>query len=142
MMEPNYELLKDAYAIIGGIPDEAFRLSLVVTRRGESLECGTIACAAGWLGMHPQFQALGLGVDKSGGGILTINGKSARFATTYTRQMALIFNMPDADMDALFSSRRERGDATDKVVWLRRVRTYLASKGQLSQKPTFEETQK
>lgn len=59
----NFELLKDAYAVISGIPDRHFHLDTWVhptqttcTTNG----CGTIACAGGWLAHHPYFQEQGL----------------------------------------------------------------------------------
>lgn len=59
-MTPNFELLKDAYAIIAGIPEEQFDLDMVFKNRGGSNGCGTIACAIGWLSLHPKFIELGL----------------------------------------------------------------------------------
>lgn len=57
-MSPDFELLKDAYAIIDGIPDQAFDLGEVLHMRiSKDMSCGTIACAAGWLSLHPTFAA-------------------------------------------------------------------------------------
>lgn len=58
----NLELLKDAYAIIDGIPDKFFNLNTWVEDACElgGGGCGTIACAGGWLAMHPKFNELGL----------------------------------------------------------------------------------
>ncbi|MFW6855296.1 hypothetical protein ACODYM_28815 [Burkholderia gladioli] len=66
MSRPNFELLRDAFAIIDGIPDQAFRLDAWVKRRGDALDCGTIACAGGWLAQHPKFTRMGLTLNFSG----------------------------------------------------------------------------
>jgi hypothetical protein len=63
------ELLKEAYAIIDGIPEQAFDLEKIITDGGTSVGCGTVACAAGWLSIHPKFGKL-LGAD------VTLNGES------------------------------------------------------------------
>lgn len=57
----NKEVVAEAHEIIDGIPEKAIRLSLWLTKRGQSLDCGTIACGAGWLSMHPKFMARGAG---------------------------------------------------------------------------------
>jgi|GEM_PF-1759375 len=139
-MTPKYELLKDAYAIIDGIPDKVVNLNHVVSEKGESLDCGTIACAAGWLGMHPKFNKLGLSVVQGGLGGFRLHldsGSAADNARAYSGQMAKVFNLPHADALKLFNARQyhERAGGwralTDKQVWLRRVREYLKEEGQL-----------
>lgn len=58
----SYPLLRDAYAVIDGIPEERFNLNAWRVTR----ECGTVACAAGWLMQHPDMQAKGLYMDSYG----------------------------------------------------------------------------
>jgi hypothetical protein len=58
-MRPNFELLRDAFAIIDGIPKRAFDLDMWRTK-GAGPSCGTIACAGGWLAMHPAMNERGL----------------------------------------------------------------------------------
>ena len=55
------ELLREAYAIIAGIPEEKIRMNTILSHRGEVRDvrpkaCGSIGCAIGWLSMHPGFQ--------------------------------------------------------------------------------------
>lgn len=58
--KPNYELLKDAYAVIAGIPNDQFRLHYIFTHKPteDPSYCGTIGCAMGWLSLHPTFAQL------------------------------------------------------------------------------------
>ena len=60
MSTPNLELLREAAAIIDGIPAKRFNLNSAHNGHDEPHDCGTVACAIGWLGMHPKFQAIGL----------------------------------------------------------------------------------
>lgn len=137
-MEPNYELLKEAYAIIGGIPDNVIDLDAVQRSEGETLDCGTVCCAAGWLAHHPKFQALGLGLPYSGlvCGSLLLKGR----LVSYAEAISAVFDIDGDTATSLFcSSRFRRGllyDVrcdydTDKDLWLARVRKYLADRGQL-----------
>ena len=59
MNQETYPLLREAYAIIDGIPDDRFNLRTYANSTDPN-HCGTIACAVGWLAMHPTFNALGL----------------------------------------------------------------------------------
>lgn len=129
---PNFELLKDAYAIIGGIPNEVIDLCDVQLHAGDSLGCGTVCCAAGWLGHHPQFQALGLETTRAGS--TKLDGKFR----SYDDAMAEVFNMDPEDAEKMFAprnflyERNERANGgTDKALWLTRVREYLRRHGQL-----------
>lgn len=131
---PNFELLKDAYAIIDGIPDDRVSLHSIMSVRGESLACGTICCAAGWLAHHPKFQVLGLGV-LSDGSRLTF--KEMQPYGSYVAQIAQLFNLPEIDAEVLFNMRQHHewqgdwADLTQKQVFLRRVREYLQRHGAL-----------
>lgn len=71
------ELLKDAYAIIGGIPDQLINLENIRSHVGPSLDCGTICCGIGWLAQHPQFNALGLELYRhlTIGGMVQLHGQ-------------------------------------------------------------------
>jgi hypothetical protein len=135
---PKYELLKEAYAIIGGIPDNVIDLNLIMRERGDSLACGTICCAAGWLAHHPTFQAIGLSMTDARfteHADLVYRGEELMYA----QAMSKVFDMPERDVISLFSSRhyqsaiKVRGASrlTDKDLWLARVRKYLADHGQL-----------
>lgn len=136
---PNFELLKDAYQIIDGIPEVAFALERIFLKKGESLKSGTIACAAGWLSTHPQFRAMGLGWDQDSE-ILTIDG--CEFRNAYSQQMAQIFNLPLEVAQRLFNVRGGlecsklglQMDASDKEVFLKRLWRYLESENALTPK--------
>lgn len=131
--EPNYELLREAYAIIGGIPGNKIALRSIVSMKGPSLDCGTIACAAGWLGMHPKFQALGLEVVKDGLN-LSFQGEPG---WAYYAPLARTFNIDVVLAHRLFCTRgnfdhSEYDNRADKQVWLDRVHAYLEVHGQLT----------
>lgn len=55
----NKHLLQRAVEIIRGIPAKRFDLDLIANSNNPH-NCGTVGCAIGWLGMNPEFQALGL----------------------------------------------------------------------------------
>lgn len=59
------ELVAKAHEIIDGIPDKVIDLKRFVSQCGESPDCGTIACGAGWLALHPYFKELGLTIPQS-----------------------------------------------------------------------------
>ncbi|MFW6855295.1 hypothetical protein ACODYM_28810 [Burkholderia gladioli] len=122
MRNPNFELLRDAFEIIDGIPSRALKLSNWRTK-GEMPECGTIACAAGWLAMHPKFNALGFTADEHTGAPW-FKGHSCFYAAQ------LLLGL-DGESDRIFSSRHhgykdhELGQSirklSEKQLWKRRV---------------------
>ena len=130
---PNYELLKDAYAIIDGIPKHIINLDIIGSH-GMSLSCGTICCAAGWLGHHPRFQEMGLQTVGNG---LRWKGKWAN----YDEAMGEVFNIPGEVAENLFggagySSLDSYRPASvpigaHKEMFLNRIRTFLQREGQL-----------
>jgi hypothetical protein len=131
--KPNFELLKDAYAIISGIPDDNFRLSTWFwLNNGKS--CGTIACAGGWLALHPDMQERGLGVNPRTD-FPTFDGDEGYSA------LGKFFGVGDDDATRLFSGRhtydrglvRPRVYMSDKKLFLARVRKYLSNHGQLKE---------
>jgi len=132
MTTPNFELLKDAYAIIEGIPEGNFHLDTWRTR-DEGASCGTIACAGGWLTLHPKFRELGLGVDSYDfpnrfNNFPTFNGE------THNKALARFFGITESDADDLFRQRtRYEREGTDKELFLRRLRSFLAKRGQLKE---------
>lgn len=129
MSTPNYELLKDAYAIIDGIPGRQISLHNVVTAKGPALDNGTICCAAGWLAHHPKFQALGLGFKRKHGH-LSYRGRTYTGAFQY--QMADLFNISHAVSTRLFDAAQPEEEGTDKQVWLNRVVAFLSKHNQLT----------
>lgn len=127
--KPNYELLKDAYAILAGIPSAAYNLNSIRERRGESLACGTIACGFGWLGMHPQFQALGL--HTAGYMDLRVRGNTCGVGTAAHK----IFGVTVSDGLDLFGTayvrRLQDAGKSHKKVLLNRIMKYLEDHGQV-----------
>jgi hypothetical protein len=120
MHYPDIRLLKDAYAIIDGVPNSAFSLKQWRLRQGKNLTDGTICCAAGWLTLHPKFEALGLTFDGTGRPAFGLyRGYAA---------LAALFRIDTSEAYAMFCPLPPDAwsPQTDKVVWLNRVRTYLA----------------
>lgn len=135
----NFDLLKDAYAIIGGIPDNRIYLDTVVIPRGHApakgTDCGAIACGIGWLGLHPKFQQLGLETTENG---LKMDGSSV----SYIAAAKAVFGVEYADAEKLFrpseySVRLRMGNNhTHKKELLNRIMSYLDERGQVKN-PTY-----
>lgn len=131
---PDYELLKDAYAIIDGIPETAIALGELQTARGESLERGTICSPAGWLALHPRFTALGLALADDGAH-LRWAGEAVQHGAE-AQVMAQLFGVEQAEAEHLFGNREtySLGDdsgLSDKRLWLREMREFLQRHGQV-----------
>jgi hypothetical protein len=138
--QPNFELLKEAYAIIGGIPARQLQLHSIVAESDESFNsndsktkhCGTIACGIGWLGLHPEFQRRGLKVNKHGDTFFNGAGMS------YPQAASKLFGIDyDTALD-MFSARGDSPDDTeaseklsDKQLLQFRIRNFLRKHGQL-----------
>lgn len=132
--QPNYDLLKDAYAVIDGIPYQNIELEDFYTlnfKKGPS--CNTIACAGGWLSFRPEFQKLGLAPSKDKP-YPEFKGDFALLALTK------FFRITLDETYNLFSSRCignfkydyfQTNSMNDKQLFLHRVRCFLAEKGQL-----------
>lgn len=131
---PNYELLKQAYAIIDGIPETAIAFGSPRTKEGATLAEGTVCSPEGWLALHPTFNALGLTMSADGKE-LRFNGE-ADSDSPAALSMAKAFGLPPEEAKQLFGDRRmfTAGDdsgLSDKRLWQRRIREYLQGKGQL-----------
>ncbi|TSP14014.1 hypothetical protein [Cupriavidus campinensis] len=132
----NFERLREAYAIIDGIPQEAFDLDAVVTKSDGNLKCGTIACAAGWLMIHPKFARIlktKLSVDQDDP---TDSYVDSDLNEDYDQAMMRLFNMNRDEVMQLFSFRNhsdgyvpDTEELSDKEVWKTRVRNFLVKKG-------------
>ena len=136
----NFELLKDAYAVIDGIPELAIDLDQLVSVRGETLEHGTVCSPAGWLAQHPQFNTLGLTLSDDDSRLLLAG--EPQIDESPASVMAKVFGLQLADADHLFSSREtytlgDDSGLSDKRLWLREVRDFLKQHGQLDKE--FEE---
>jgi hypothetical protein len=132
-MTPKFELLKEAYAILGGIPSKVINLNSIQEKEGKALSCGTICCGIGWLGHHPKFQALGLKTKE--------NGVSYKGEDSYYEDAASnLFNIDYKSAEELFApgydicNSLEKGASpllSHKQRLLYRFRTYLRRHGQL-----------
>jgi hypothetical protein len=130
---PDYELLKDAFAIIAGIPPDAVTLDWTKNKDGASLEKGSVYHPARWLSLHPSFQERGLSASE--------NGKQLRYngvegtEGVYSEALAKVFALPIQDVINLFVERgahmgeEQKLHYTDKDIWLDRVRQYLSTHG-------------
>ncbi|KVH64446.1 hypothetical protein WS89_03960 [Burkholderia sp. MSMB1072] len=123
-MKPNFELLKDAYEIIDGIPPRNFNLD-TWRKHDDGATCGTIACAAGWLTLHPKFQNLGLKVSNESSPVF--NDKESMSA------LADLFRIDWDNAFQLFREKRVSELGTHKQVFLRRLRAFLKEHGQLKE---------
>lgn len=137
---PDFELLKDAYAIIDGIPETAIALDQLQTARGELLEKGTVCSPVGWLAQHPKFMERGLALSEDGTHLM-LHGVPAD-SDSYAYVMARIFDLQQVDAERLFADRRtytlgDDSGLSDKRLWLHEVREFLKAHGELDE--AFEE---
>jgi hypothetical protein len=122
---PNFDLLRDAFAIMDGIPSRVIDLDSWTTEQGKTLSCGTIACAGGWLARHPQFMELGLRIDSCGGvqgkNVYGIGALAELFNLDRSKGEEYLFNSDgDGYRDReLFQEQREQ--LGHKRLWKRRV---------------------
>jgi hypothetical protein len=129
-----YPLLREAYAIIDGVPDRVLDLAHW-SATGQPVDphrCGTLGCAAGLLAVHPAMNEAGLFADGDGTPIF-----KDRWAF---RALVGAFRTDDFfDTLDLFGQRGESSldtpealakHKTDKALWLYRVRAFLRSKGE------------
>lgn len=138
-----YELLRQAYAIIDGIPDDRFNLGswqfdpTTYGPDGEVHSCGMLACAGGWLCMHPTFNALGLHAMYGCGGAPESGNEGA---TGYAVGFSALGNTLGLTFEQAYQLFTCRGDAsfdmhndihglTDKQLWQARVRHFLNTQG-------------
>ncbi|MDY7537558.1 hypothetical protein RGU72_04735 [Undibacterium sp. 5I1] len=126
-LQPNFELLKDAYAIIDGIPDKQFDLDRVVSKGyAKKADCNTIACAIGFLAMHPQFNALGLSYSPPNG--LQFKGRQL---DSYKTVISKVFGVSEDDARNLFGAAYSSdydppfSDRSHKKLWQHRVMRFL-----------------
>lgn len=116
----NRELLEEAYAIIDGVPED--RIDLGAWQSGEDrasntaeITCGTIACAAGWLALHPGMNSRGLHPVYRG--MPAFNGSDGYDA------LARFFGIEILQSIDLFYPNYD--GESDKQVFLRRLRHLL-----------------
>ena len=133
--EQGLERLRTLYSVLYGVPDEKVELQ-GWGYKGESLQCGTKACAVGWACLYPEFNEHGLrplpemiSVDI----ILPEFGKHQGWLA-----VKRFFNLSEADALRLFSIEkypdlRVTIGPSHKAAVLRRLRRYLLRKGAITQ---------
>lgn len=125
----DYELLKDAYAIVDGIPEAAIAVGLPCSKIGPTLSEGTVCSPEGWLALHPTFVELGLSMSADGRS-LQFNGEQEPVASA----MAKVFRLPEDEATQLFGNRTsDSGDASDSTMsdkqsWQMRIRHHIHSR--------------
>lgn len=134
------ELLKRAAEIIQEIPTE--QLDLRYWTDGapsvieETLDCGTICCAAGWLSLHPEMQALGLTLAKGDYG--TIAPMLAPHGAEGFSALSILFDISYDEASALFGppifSETNRYGEDHKAAWRSRVELLLADRAEFNRK--------
>lgn len=128
-MIESYARLRDAYAIIDGIPEERIDLSSWLANGDSAHDCNTLACAAGWLAMHPAMNKKGL--KRAPKGMPRIWTKVG-FVYGY-HALAEFFGVTSEDAFEIFRPRRHRSNLdpenrenfSDKELWKFRVQTFL-----------------
>ncbi len=134
----NRERLLRAYEIIDGIPDSKFNLNDFVIQTGKgSLKCGTIACAAGWISLHPEFSPLlnpeqhmtNTGMAKWSRQQFNIVDRLGvlRKTSSYFNAMAYLFNLSDLESLHLFGMPADYEIGSNhKEMWQNRVKSLLS----------------
>jgi len=139
LIKPNFELLRNAYAIFDGIPEDRINLNSILTKRGASTSCGTIACGMGFLTLHPQFQALGLRMPRGDhvGACLLYKDNGAYYADAAAKVFQIkvseatgIFAAPHCE-EAIYDQHLPKMVTSDKELLLARIIYFLKSKKQL-----------
>lgn len=128
----NRELIETAYSIIDGIPEGRFDLSnwqsSARISSADQINCGTIACAAGWLSLHPQMNEAGLRVMDDGYTVPQFGSEHGYDA------LAEFFGISFDEAFNLFGIRGEstydkhahaKARSSDKQLFLFRVRQFL-----------------
>jgi hypothetical protein len=133
---PNPERLRDAYALIEGIPDGQVTLEAWCDEDGDlETTVRTVACIPVWLVRHPDFQVAGFQLAQSNQDAATYVARTKDLAETfesdasdeYVRQL---LGYGWRDLNDLFgprgASRFDVHDSlTDKQAWQHRVRKFL-----------------
>lgn len=139
-MKPNLELLRDAYMIIDGIPDELINLDRVYTTENIKPACGTIACAAGWLALHPTFQSLGFKFHPTAYQNITMQG--VNYFDDFNYKIKKLFDIGVRDSQKMFGARGQSSfdrsilrdspnKLSDKELWKKRVVKFIQQQNEL-----------
>ena len=132
----NRERLIRAYEIIGGIPADRFNLRTVrrnvidSAQKSNPHHCGTIACAMGWLGMHPEFPELESAILFEDPGCYTQGFSVDGQLMGFVEAAAKIFDISSRQAESVFGTRRRAPKGkTDQEVFLERLRKLLVQEG-------------
>lgn len=141
MTPESRELLREAYAIIDGIPDELIAFGPPRRLKGPSLDNGTVCSPEGWLAQHPAFIERGLAL--SGDGMAVLFKGEGYFKLSQAYPMAQVFGIPLDEASRLFGlvserSRIEGRVLTDKEVWQQRMREYLGAQDNVEHRAAVE----
>lgn len=119
---PNMELLKDAYAILGGIPDSVLNLNTIRSNQPtpEVPECGSICCGMGWLAQHPDFNKAGLSFNAD------FDLMYKRHQVSYATAAGRLFGVTDIEAESMFGMFHAMGQQSHKKVLLNRIMKVLA----------------
>lgn len=117
-MTETYPLLREAYAVIDGIPQEQF--SLTSWSNGKQPSCGMIGCGGGWLASYPPFIEQGLHM---------VRGEPCYKRKYAFEALAEFFGITYADAYMIFTANGERSSFSDKEEWKMRVKRFLKSHG-------------
>jgi hypothetical protein len=133
----NLEKLKDAYAILDGIPTHKLNLNEVLGSFSGDLSCGTIACGAGWLSLHPTFLSdtrvsAEMGQFRCGERLqwkirhAALTNSRVLTTTGYSLAMALVFDIDYDDANRLFAPAECRDQLYNhKAILLARLHAYI-----------------
>lgn len=141
MTPESRELLKDAFAIIDGIPDELIAFGPPRRLKGISLDNGTVCSPEGWLAQHPAFIERGLALSSDGMAVLFKGEGYFKLSQAYP--MAQVFGIPLDEANRLFGILSDRSQSegrvlTDKEIWQQRMREYLGTRDDVEYKAAVE----
>lgn len=135
----NYELLREAAAIIDGIPARRFNLgSIIRTKNGQPVtkatDRGAVGCGLGWLGLHPKFQALGLVTSYDPTRSFweeerLVYKQQDYYPSNFDKVAADLFGISQSDAHNLFKPNSYAA-GSDKAEFRRRVVAFLKANGQ------------
>jgi hypothetical protein len=135
----NWPLLREAIAIIDGIPSKHFDLNHILRNKDTqevTSTCGTTGCAIGWLTKHPGFVKLGVSFSYTCG--LEIDAADLhRINVRYQDVAEHLFGLHWSQSSMLFSPDGEScydgeipGHSSSKTLFRNRVRKFFEWHGQ------------
>jgi hypothetical protein len=133
---PDFELLRQAYAIIDAIPETAISFGVPQRKHGATPAGGMVCSPEGWLALHPAFNQRGLSISAEGDA-LCMNGEpvtdiSPGFVVGW------VVGLSANEAGQLFGERDvftggDDSGSSDKSLWLMRMHEYLRIKDELDE---------